>query len=237
MTLAPGLPIIHSTLGFDQDNRAFCMDKPKAGLTLATALAMAMGLLSALPPAARAQGPKQGVDMPAGCPPLLDHRVPRLQDEAPQDLCRHAGQVVLVVNTASHCGFTRQYEGLEKLHARYAARGLVVLGFPSNDFGNQEPGTNAQIAEFCSSTFGVKFPMFTKTVVTGQKAHPLFAQLTRESGKAPGWNFHKYLIGRDGQVVAQYSAFTSPEDPKLVSRVERLLAETPPRATAARSGS
>lgn len=176
---------------------------------------------------------KSGQAAAPGCPALLDHRMPRLQDEATQDLCRHAGQVVLVVNTASYCGFTRQYEGLEKLHARYAERGLVVLGFPSNDFGGQEPGSNAQIAEFCANTFGVKFPMFAKSSVTGASANPLFAALAKESGRAPRWNFHKYLIGRDGRLVADWSSLTSPDDRKLVAEIERQLAAARPKAGSA----
>ena len=122
-------------------------------------------LLSAASTAAFAQPapPQAAVQAaPAGCPPLLNHTVPRLQDEAPQNLCQYAGRVLLIVNTASFCGFTPQYEGLEALHAKYAAQGLVVLGFPSNDF-SQEPGSAKDIADFCSNTFGVKFPMFSKT--------------------------------------------------------------------------
>ncbi len=138
---------------------------------------------------------------PPACPAILQHQFNRLQDEAPQNLCQYAGKVVLVVNTASYCGFTGQYEGLEKLFAHYQAKGLVVLGFPSNDFGQQEPGSSRQIADFCFNTYGVKFPMFTKTVVAGGGRNPLYAALFKATGTAPGWNFHKYLIGRDGKVV------------------------------------
>ena len=111
------------------------------------------------------------------CPALLSHTFPKLQDESPQSLCQYKGKVVLAVNTASYCGFTPQYEGLEKLHERYAARGLVILGFPSGDFGNQEKANNKEIAEFCFNTYGVKFPMFAKTSVRGDKANPFFAAL------------------------------------------------------------
>ncbi|MET0981091.1 MAG: glutathione peroxidase, partial [Telluria sp.] len=135
---------------------------------------------------------------PAACPALLKQNFKRLQDEAPQDLCQYAGKVVLVVNTASYCGFTKQYEGLEKLYAKYSPRGLVVLGFPSNDFGNQEPGNTKEIADLCYNTYGVKFPMFAKTPVTGANANPLHAALAKQTGKEPKWNFTKYLIGRDG---------------------------------------
>ena len=103
---------------------------------------------------------------PASCPALLRQTFKRLQDDAPQDLCQYAGKVILVVNTASYCGFTKQYEGLEKLYAKYGSKGLVVLGFPSNDFGKQEPGNSKEIADFCYNTYGVKFPMFAKSSVT-----------------------------------------------------------------------
>jgi glutathione peroxidase len=163
------------------------------------------------------------------CSPLLDRRVERLQDEKPQDLCQYAGKVVVVVNTASFCGLTPQYEALEKLNARYAPRGLVVLGFPSNDFGKQEPGSNKDIADFCESTYGVKFPMFIKSRVVpaaGPELNPLFAALAQRTGDVPEWNFHKYVIGRDGQSVASFPSRMTPEDPAFVKRIEQLL-ETP----------
>jgi glutathione peroxidase len=159
----------------------------------------------------------------ASCPKLLQHTVLRLQDEKPQSLCQYSGQVVLVVNTASFCGFTQQYKGLEALHAKYKDRGLVVLGFPSNDF-SQEPESNAKIADFCESTFGVKFPMFTKTAVRGADALPLFKQLTDQTGTAPRWNFYKYLISRDGKTVKSYGSITSPQDKIFTNEVEKLLA-------------
>lgn len=158
-----------------------------------------------------------------GCPNLLQHRFDRLQDEKPQSLCQYRGGVVLVVNTASFCGFTRQYEGLEALHARYQSRGLTVLGFPSNDFGQQEPGDNRTIAEFCENTFGVKFPMFSKTTVTGRDANALYQQLAERTGERPRWNFHKYLIARDGQTVRSYASKVSPQDPAFLKEVEKLL--------------
>ena len=161
----------------------------------------------------------------AHCPSLLQHSFKRLQDEKPQSLCQYAGKVLLVVNTASFCGFTPQYQGLEALHARYAAQGLVVLGFPSNDFGKQEPGGSREIAELCFNTYGVKFPMFGKTVVVGQDSNPLYAALTEASGKAPGWNFHKYLVDRQGDVLASYGSDTSPDDARLVAAVEKALAK------------
>lgn len=181
----------------------------------AAALAWA-GPVPAAAPAATAQPA-------AACPALLQHTFPRLQDEKPQSLCQYSGHVLLVVNTASFCGFTPQYEGLEKLYARYRERGLVVLGFPSNDFA-QESGSNKEIADFCENTFGVKFPMFGKSAVRGGDANPLFRQLAQQTGRAPLWNFHKYLIGRDGKVVASYGSRTTPDDPELLRTLERQLA-------------
>ncbi|OYT98497.1 MAG: glutathione peroxidase [Burkholderiales bacterium PBB1] len=163
----------------------------------------------------------------AGCPALLDRSMLRLQDEKPQNLCQYSGKVVVVVNTASYCGFTSQYKGLEALYARYRERGLVVLGFPSNDFGSQEPGSNQEIAAFCSSTFGVKFPMFTKTRVStsaGADVNPLYAELRKATGSAPRWNFHKYVIAKDGTTVESYSALTAPDDKSFIETIEKLLA-------------
>lgn len=169
--------------------------------------------------------PQKGGNSTA-CPALLNHTFERLQDEKPQSLCQYAGKVVLVVNTASFCGFTSQYKGLEALNTKYKDQGLVVLGFPSNDFA-QEKGSNKEIAEFCESTFGVKFPMFTKTQVTGDGAAPLFKQLTAQTGQKPRWNFHKYLIGRDGQVIDQYNSMIGPESKTLVSAIDKALKAKP----------
>jgi glutathione peroxidase len=180
------------------------------------ALALALLGLSSL-------GPAAAQTAPASCPPLLQHSVNRLQDDKPQPLCQYAGKVLLVVNTASYCGFTPQYEGLEALHAKYAARGLVVMGFPSNDFA-QEAGSNAQIAELCFNTYGVKFPMFAKTVVVGPQANPLYAALAQATGKAPAWNFHKYLVDRQGKPLAAYPSNVKPGDPALVAAIEKALA-------------
>lgn len=165
------------------------------------------------------------------CPATLNHVVPRLQDDAPTSLCSFAGQVILVVNTASYCGFTPHYEQMEALHARYSARGLAILGFPSNDFGRQEPGSREQIAALCFNTYGVKFPMFAKTTVVGAAAHPLYAALARESGQAPRWNFHKYLLDRHGRVVASYPSEVKPLDSRIATRIESLLKEPPPSPT------
>lgn len=162
---------------------------------------------------------------PAACAPLLQHTLPRLQDEQPVSLCDFAGKVLLVVNTASYCGYTPQYEGLERLHGRFATKGLVILGFPSNDFGQQEPGTSAQIGQVCFNTYGVRFPMFSKVQVVGEGAHPLFKLLTQATGAAPGWNFHKYLVDRAGRPIANYPSRVAPESSQLVRAIEKALAE------------
>ena len=146
-----------------------------------------------------------------------------MQDEKPQSLCQYSGKVVVVVNTASFCGFTPQYKGLEALHAKYKDRGLVVLGFPSNDF-SQESGSNKAIADFCASTFGVKFPMFTKTIVSGKEASPFFRQLAEKSGTPVRWNFYKYVIARDGASVISFNSLTGPTSPKFISEIEKQLA-------------
>ena len=166
--------------------------------------------------------PSRAADAPA-CPATLNHTFARLQDEKPQSLCQYSGKVLLVVNTASYCGFTPQYEGLEALHAKYKDRGLVVLGFPSNDFA-QESGDNRQIADFCENTYGVKFPMFAKSSVRGAQANALFRQLAQATGRQPLWNFYKYLIARDGKVIASYSSLTKPQDPGLLKDIEKQLA-------------
>jgi glutathione peroxidase len=147
-------------------------------------------------------------------------------DGAPQPLSDYAGDVLLLVNVASRCGHTPQYEGLERLHERYRARGFAVLGFPANDFGGQEPGTDAEIAEFCRSTYGVSFPMFSKISVKEPGAHPLYRMLTalpEPVGGPVAWNFQKYLVDREGRVVARFEPATKPEDTALVAVLERLL--------------
>lgn len=159
----------------------------------------------------------------AACPPLLDHRMETLKGEA-TDLCRYAGKVVLVVNTASYCGYTGQYEGLEALYQQYRERGFVVLGIPSNDFGAQEPGSNAQVADFCERTYKVRFPMLAKNVVTGAGAAPLYRGLAAATGQAPRWNFHKYLLARDGSVAANFPSAVVPLDARVTAAVEKALA-------------
>lgn len=157
------------------------------------------------------------------CPALLNYEFKRLQDEVPQNLCQYKGKVALIINTASYCGYTSQYDGLEKLYAKYKDKGLVILGFPSNDF-SQEPGDNKEIADFCYNTYGVKFPMFAKSSVKGKEMNPLFANLTKTSGKAPGWNFHKYLLDRNGNLVTSYNSQVGPDDRNLVAAIEKALA-------------
>lgn len=158
----------------------------------------------------------------ASCPPILQHTFARLQDEKPQALCQYAGKVLLVVNTASFCGFTQQYAGLEALSARYQAQGLVVLGFPSNDF-SQESGSNKDIASFCENTFNVKFPMFAKSNVAGRQANPLFKQLAASGGGLPRWNFHKYVVSRDGRTITSFGSAVEPGDPRVRQAIEKSL--------------
>jgi len=183
-------------------------------------LFLALGLAMSFASPVFAQNSKAAADNK--CPVVLQHTVERLQDEKPQNLCQYAGQVVLVVNTASFCGFTPQYKSLEELYARYKDKGLVVLGFPSNDF-SQEPGNNQKIADFCENTYGVKFPMFSKTTVRGSDASPLFKQLTQLTDTAPKWNFYKYLISRDGKQVKSYNSTTDPLDSKFLAEVDKQL--------------
>ena len=155
----------------------------------------------------------------AACPSLLDRRMQTL-DERNESLCQYAGSVVLVVNTASQCGYTPQYEGLEALYRKYKERGLVVIGFPSNDFGGQEPGSNKQIADFCTNLYAIDFPMFAKSEL---RANPLYQQLIKVTGQAPRWNFHKYLVDRSGSRVQSFGSAVEPDDKKLVGEIERLL--------------
>jgi len=159
----------------------------------------------------------------AACPAILKHQFNRLQDEAPQNLCQYAGKVTLVVNTASYCGFTNQYQGLEALFTKYQSKGLVVLGFPSNDFGQQEPGSSKEIADFCFNTYGVKFPMFSKAVVVGAKRNALYQELAKATGKTPEWNFHKYLIDRNGKVLASFPSNVAPDNKTLLAAIEKAL--------------
>jgi len=165
----------------------------------------------------------QSAPSPLACPVMLQHTFLRLQDEKPQELCQYAGKVLLVVNTASFCGFTSQYEGLEALSSKYKDRGLVVLGFPSNDF-SQEKGSNKEIADFCENTFNVKFPMFVKSRVSGSGANPLFKQLAAASSTPARWNFYKYIVSRDGNKVSGFNSTVDPKDPRFIKALESMLA-------------
>lgn len=157
---------------------------------------------------------------------LLDQDFRRLaSDEEVNIGSEYAGKVLLVVNTASKCGNTPQYDGLEKLYQQYGEDGLVVLGFPSNDFMGQEPGTEAEIQEFCRLTYKVKFPMFEKTTVKADNAHPFFASLADAAGTYPTWNFHKFLIGRDGELIREFSPRTQPYDDDVVAAIEDALGD------------
>lgn len=157
----------------------------------------------------------------AQCPALLSHPVDNMLGEK-ESLCEHSGKVVLVVNTASFCGYTPQYQGLQALHERYKRRGLVILGFPSNDFGNQEPKSNAEIADFCDRTYAVKFQMFGKSSVKAG-ASPFFDGLAKATGERPKWNFHKYVIARDGTRVASFGSKVEPDAPEFAAAIEKFL--------------
>lgn len=189
--------------------------RPSAKTRLATVVAFVAALLSAAALAA---------------PGLLAGQAFRpLAGKTPVNLqARYGGDVVLVVNTASKCGFTPQFEGLEALHAKYQGKGFAVLGFPSGDFKEQEFDDEAAIREFCTLTYGVKFPMFEKSHVIGPQASGLYRALARDAGEAPKWNFHKYLIGRDGRLIASYGSKTVPDDRQLVAAIERALAAPRP---------
>jgi glutathione peroxidase len=163
----------------------------------------------------------------ADCPPLLQHTFNLLQTGESQSLCRYQGKVLLIVNTASFCGYTPQYEGLEALYRKYKDRGLVVIGFPSNEFGAQEPGTNKEIAEFCRTTYSVQFPLYEKSTVANLARNPLYAELTRATGQAPKWNFHKYVVDRDGKPVASLVSDVTPDSREMTTLLERLLAQPP----------
>ena len=160
----------------------------------------------------------------ADCPEFLNIDKKRLASEEVVNLCKeYHGKVLLVVNTASKCGYTYQYDGLEELYSRYKDQGLVVVGFPSNDFANQEPGNEEQIQAFCRLTYGVKFPMYAKTRVARGTDDPLFRGLAKATGEYPQWNFHKFLIDRTGEVVANYPSKSEPLGKNIINDVEKLL--------------
>ena len=141
-----------------------------------------------------------------------------------RELSEYAGKVLLIVNVASECGLTPQYDGLEKLHEQYADKGLRVIGFPANEFGGQEPGTNDQIQEFCRTKYGVKFDMMGKVIVKGEGIHPLFAWLTSETGGSIKWNFGKFLVGKNGEILARFEPNVEPTSPEIIQAIEKALA-------------
>jgi glutathione peroxidase len=168
-----------------------------------------------------------GASAAGACPALLDYTFPSLMDR-PTALCQFRGKVLLVVNTASECGYTPQYEGLEALYRRYRDRGLVVLGFPANDFGGQEPGGSKEIARFCEVNYGVSFPMFAKsTVAPGKGVNPFYDALAKRTGQRPQWNFHKYLVDRGGEKVLSFASGVEPGDARLVTELESMLSSAP----------
>lgn len=191
---------------------------------LLAAAMLAAGFLGFAPAAQAAESAPAAAS--ATCPTLLNKTFPRLQDDKPESLCQYAGKVILVVNTASYCGFTPQYKGLEALYREYGRQGLVVLGFPSNDF-HQEMDNNAKIAAFCKDTYNVQFPMFAPSHVTEPKPNALYEQLILATGDQPKWNFYKYLIGRDGKVAGVYPSLTSPDNKDFVAKIKTLLAQKP----------
>lgn len=190
---------------------------------MSTTLAvLALAVAAALPLAA---GGPAATDLDS--PYVLGHTMTRI-DGTEQKLDAYKGKVVLMVNVASRCGYTRQYEGLQKIYEAHKQDGLVVLGFPANEFGGQEPGSDSEIMEFCESRFDVTFPMFSKIVVKGEETHPLYQQLAAQPepiGGAPRWNFTKFLVDRDGNVVARFEPGDEPDGPKVLGRIRELLAQ------------
>ena len=166
--------------------------------------------------------PAPGIAVESSCPVILDHKFANLMDES-VSLCQFSGKVLLIVNTASECGYTPQYDGLEKLYRRYRDKGFAVLGFPSNDFGGQEPGSNKEIAQFCRVNYGITFPVFAKTAVVGANANPLFRELAAKTKQPPQWNFHKYLLDKSGQPVNVFESAVEPEDRRIAAEIEKLL--------------
>lgn len=188
------------------------------------AIAVATGGAPEGVPPAETQVPGETVT-----PFVLGYEMARI-DGRKEKLSAYKGKVVLMVNTASRCGLTPQYKGLEELYRKYKERGLVILGFPANNFGNQEPGTNKEIAEFCSENFEVSFPLFEKISVKGEDAHPLYRQLAKQPepiGGEPKWNFTKFLVNHEGKVVARFEPRTQPSDPRMLEAIEALLAARP----------
>lgn len=210
-------------------------------MNLPTMLPLAMSALALAVVAGCHESPAQTSKpdpTPVEVPAVLDFEMPTLVGGEPVELSQYYGQVVLIVNTASQCGLTPQYEQLQALHEQYADDGLAILGFPANNFGSQEPGSDEEIAAFCEQNFGVGFPMFAKLSVKGDDQAPLYTFLTSEETN-PGfageitWNFEKFLVGRDGQVVARFAPRTRPDAEVVVAAIQTELAKPAPQGTAA----
>jgi glutathione peroxidase len=189
---------------------------------VASGHASAAGAAEAAKPATATPSAPAAAAPSTSCPAFLNHEFTRLRSKERLNLCKaYAGKPLLIVNTASHCGFTDQFEGLEALYQKYRGRGLVVVGFPSDDF-HQEAGSEAEVAEVCFVNYGVKFPMLAPSVVTGDKANPVFRELARQA-KEPRWNFNKYLVSADGKVVGSYGSTVTPDSAELTGAIEKLL--------------
>ena len=183
--------------------------------------ALAMSFFSAAQVMAE---PVKGAATDNGCLAALNFSVRALGEDKPVNLCEtYKGKVVIIVNTASKCGFTPQFEGLEKLYSTYKDRGLVVLGFPSNDFAGQDPGSEKEIKDFCELTYGVKFPMFEKTHAAKANASPIYQTLGEMAGEFPSWNFHKYVLNTKGELIGSFSSFVTPQSDKLIKLIEANL--------------
>ncbi len=210
-----------------------CSIGTQAPAALAAALLATGAIAAAL--AFNAPADAGAAEQPAALQPVgerhpadvLHYTIDNIEGQ-PVDLERFRGRVVMIVNVASRCGLTPQYAQLQALREKYHELGFEILAFPANDFGNQEPGTNRQIAEFCETTYGVEFPLFTKITVTGEEPHPLYQQLAaldEPLGGPPRWNFTKFLVNRQGHAVARYEPRTRPDAPELIEKLEALLAE------------
>lgn len=191
-----------------------------------TILVISAGALLAAVTVATTMQPTQTTPMNKKAESLHEFKMKRI-DGKEESLSKYKGKVVLAVNVASKCGLTPQYEALEATYEKYKDKGFVVLGFPANQFNGQEPGTDAEIAEFCKSTYDVKFPMFSKIVVKGEETHPLYQWLLSQTDNHNDieWNFAKFLIGKDGKVIARYAPRTVPDDKEIIAAIEKALAE------------
>ena len=197
-----------------------------SNLKMVTALALSLGLASGLSQV-RAQGARPAEGAKAAMDKSVLQFTMKLNDGKEKKLADYKGKVLLIVNTASECGFTPQYKGLEEVYKKYKDKGFVILAFPANNFGAQEPGTDAQIKEFCTLKYKVTFPLFAKTSVKGADINPLYKFLTTQAGFDGdiSWNFNKFLVDRSGKVVARYDSKVTPESETLVKEVEALLAQ------------